>query len=133
METKHIALDYLHGDHRKWLDELDFCKEEIAYFEHRLEQMVQTINDRSLLSIVEHFQNQFIREREVIDGLNRDVKKEAQELAMRAQSTAFAEEDFQVQRHVALGDQMIRFNELYADLKRSFNRFSVRWMENKVT
>jgi hypothetical protein len=114
------------------MDELAFCKEEITYFEHRLEGMIADITARDLLADIEHFQNQFIREREVIDELIHEIKIRQQEVAHMAQSEKELDHDYQMKRHVKLGDRVIRFNELYGDLKISFNRFSVKWLERKL-
>ncbi|MCB0786643.1 MAG: hypothetical protein KDC02_20845, partial [Flavobacteriales bacterium] len=65
--TKHI--NDLHFEHQVWLNNLRFYKDEIAIFEHRLEDVVTRNTDREFLAQVEHFQNQYIREKEVIDEL----------------------------------------------------------------
>ena len=48
METKQIAIEYLHKDHRQWINELEFYQEEIQIFEHRLETIVAKTDDKSV-------------------------------------------------------------------------------------
>ena len=69
--TKHI--DELHFEHRVWLNNLKFCKEEITIFS-TASKLVQRNTGKELLAELEHFQNQYIREKEVMDELRHDIK-----------------------------------------------------------
>jgi hypothetical protein len=64
-----ITIPKLHLEHRQWIAELNFYKEEIRIFESYLENVVNRNTAIEARAQVEHFQNQFIREKEVIDEL----------------------------------------------------------------
>ena len=128
METKHIYLKDLHFEHKVWLNELKFYKDEITIFEHRLEEVVSKNTGQDVLAKLESFQNQFIREREVVDELSHKIKLSESAKAKYAQEHPIAIDHHYFEDHTDLRDEMNRFRELFAELKSAFLKFLAEWM-----
>ncbi|MFT4568448.1 MAG: hypothetical protein ACI9FN_003417 [Saprospiraceae bacterium] len=75
MKKKAIYIDDLHFEHKLWKSQLEFQRDELKVFTHRLEEVVVRWTDKDVLSKVEHFQNVFIRHNEVIDTLIHDINE----------------------------------------------------------
>jgi predicted nucleic acid-binding Zn-ribbon protein len=74
MENK-AQLTEAHAKMIDWVKELAFYKDELKTFQTRLQEVVARNNKQEILAEVEHFQNQFIRQNEVMDELNHDFKQ----------------------------------------------------------
>ena len=59
---KHI--DELHFEHRIWTNNMKFYRDELKIFENRLEELVTRNTKLEVTAQIEHFQNQFILQRE---------------------------------------------------------------------
>ena len=128
-KPKHVYLADLHFDHRIWRNELKFYKEEIAIFEHRLEELLSKNNSREFLAELAHFQNQYIREKEVIDELNHEINVREDALVKFAKEhNEIALTHTHFHDHVELRERMATFVRIYTGLKGEFQRFSGKWM-----
>ncbi len=58
METKGIY--QLHEDHKQWLNNLIFYKDELKIMQNRIAEISQKNSSKEVLAYIEHFQNQFI-------------------------------------------------------------------------
>ncbi|HKP31146.1 MAG TPA: hypothetical protein VJT83_00380, partial [Chitinophagaceae bacterium] len=56
-----------------WKRELSSSKEEIKSFEKELAGLASHSHNRDIFPHIEHFQNNFIRQKEVIDELRHDL------------------------------------------------------------
>ncbi|MBL7982344.1 MAG: hypothetical protein JNL52_11110 [Flavobacteriales bacterium] len=119
--TKHLS--DLHFEHNVWLNTLQFCKEEITIFERRMEELVARNTDKTLLAELEHFQNQYIREREVIDELRHGIKEHENFLEKEMKEHPVAIEHRAFGDHTELRDRMVTFEKLYRELKDEFHRW----------
>lgn len=118
----------LHLDQREWLNALKFYKEDIAILEHRLEDIVRRNTGQEVMAELEHFQNQFIREREVIDELRHDIKQEENVLEKEMKDHPVAIEHRYFADHTDLRDRFQTFEKLYRELKQEFHHWLVKWM-----
>ena len=129
MSVKKYHLTELHEENRFWVKELLFFKDEVAYFEKRLAEIAARNTSHDMLAKVEHFQNQFIRQKEVIDELKHLIKASENELENFARAnneiaighTLFAD-------HVDLRDQVETFRQIYGEIKDKFRHFLAEWM-----
>ena len=127
-ETKHVYLKDLHFEHKVWLNELKFYKEEVAIFEHRLDELVVRYTKMEVLAKLEQFQNQFIREKEVIDELRHSIKQHENGLAQFAEEHPIAIDHHYFNDHTGLRDEFVRFRELFAELKHEFLKYLAEYM-----
>ena len=124
----HVYIGDLHFDHMEWLNALQFYKDDITVLEHRLEDIVRRNTNGEVMAELEHFQNQFIREREVIDELRHDIKQEENRLEKEAKDHPVAIDHRYFTDHSELRDRMVTFEKLYRELRSEFNRWSAKRM-----
>lgn len=111
----------LHFDHMEWINALKFYKDEIMIFEHRLEEIVRRNTGQEVMAELEHFQNQFIREKEVIDELRHDIKAHENTLEKESKDNPVAIEHRYFTDHTKLRDRFQTFEKLYRELKGEFH------------
>ena len=127
-KTPHVYLGDLHFDHMEWLNILRFRKDEIMIFERRLEEVVRRNTGTEVLAELEHFQNRYIREREVIDEMRHDIKEHENRLEKEAKEHPVAIDHRYFVDHSELRERMTTFERLYAELKEELHRWLVKRM-----
>lgn len=120
-EKTHIGT--LHKQHVNWKEELLFTRNELTFFEKRLEEIAGKNTDRDTSKKVEHFQNQFIIQREQIDVLLHLIEKHEEEIAHFAEDHPVAVDHHLFQSHGDMIEKMKTFHELYQQLKAEFLHF----------
>ena len=126
-ENKVQIID-LHFELNLWLNELKFYKDEIQIFNNRLEEIVSKNNTVEIMSEVEHFQNQYIRQSEVLDELRHEIKQHENIIEKEATDNSVPFDHHYVEDHAELRSQIEQFKKIYADLKRDFMNFLIRRM-----
>ena len=121
METKKYLSD-LHKEHVDWSEHLNFFKDEIGSFKHKLEEIVTNNSETRILAQVEHFQNQFIRQEEVIDELMHEINVEEDKVVRNAKGDVESDHTLG-DENMELVDQMKTFDKIYDELKDEFNQF----------
>jgi predicted RNase H-like nuclease (RuvC/YqgF family) len=105
---------------QSWKRELSSSKEEIKSFEKELAGLAAHSHNRDIFPHIEHFQNNFIRQKEVIDELRHDLPDSTRRMESIFYSTSNgAEHDV----HAELSDRMDMFRKLYLELREKFRRF----------
>ena len=123
LTEKRVHLQDLHSDHQLWLNTLRFCKDEITIFEHRMEDIAKREPASEVMAELEHFQNRYIREREVIDELRHDIKQHENHLEKFAIEHPVAVDHVLFTDHSGLRDRLSTFEKLYHELKVEFMRW----------
>lgn len=99
---------------------IGFYRDEITVFEHRLEELVAKNTNKDILAQAEHFQNQFILQKERMDELDHEanlLKEVVDKLAKDPAWTALRLEKG------GLVDQMNESEKILAETKTSFFHF----------
>ena len=115
-------------ENQDWLKRLDFYKEEITILKERLDEVTKKNNASDFLKDVEHFQNQFIVQRNNIDELAHSIKKNEQGLVKEVNSNPVAVDHRKVENHLAEEDFIGYFEKNFAELRGEYNRFLSKWM-----
>ena len=123
-----VYLKDLHFDHELWANELEFYKKEIEIFNKRLEEIVVRYTKKEVLAELEKYQNHYIRQKEVLDILNHDIKIHEEALVKYAKDHPIAIEHKYFRDHIELRDEYETFVKIYQDLKKEFIRFLAKWM-----
>ncbi len=127
-KQKPIYLSDLHFEHKAWVNELTFHKEEVDTFENRIAEVAKRNTQDEMRAKLESFQNRFIREKEVIDILLHDVNQHEHGLAAYAEEHPVAIDHKHFDDHAELRDRMDTFRKLFTELKKEFYRFVAKWM-----
>ena len=118
----------LHFEHEMWNNALAFYKEELRIFESRLGEVSAKNTGMEVKAKVEHFQNQFIREHEVIDTLLHDIKIHEETLINYAKEHPIALDHVYFENHTGLEDRMEIFQKIWKELREEFMFFLRDWM-----
>ncbi|HEY4205622.1 MAG TPA: hypothetical protein VGM31_02375 [Puia sp.] len=123
-----ISIEQFREELQSWKHELSSIKDEIRYFEQHLEQLSSKRLPKELLAEVEHFQNQFICQKEVIDKLRHDLPD-----SRHKQDNIFHElrqmnEESNWEATGGLEGRMNIFRRIYIEIKQDFHRFESEWM-----
>jgi hypothetical protein len=121
--TNEKYLHELHSDHKMWISELSLASDQLNSFQNRLQEVNAANTATEIRAQVEHFQNQFIRENEVIDILIHDINAEEQTIAANAQANNVATDHRKVADNADLRDRMATFNKIFTELKAEFTSF----------
>jgi hypothetical protein len=122
MENK-AHLPEAHAKMIEWVKELAFYKDELKTFQNRLEEVVKGNNKQEVLAEVEHFQNQFIRQNEVVDTLKHDFKQFDNKIAESVLNNPVASDRRSIEIPAELIDQHDIFLKIYKELKTEFEKF----------
>jgi hypothetical protein len=127
METKEFIYDQ-HQKHLDYLNRLEFYTEEIAILKERLSEVTAKNTDKEVLKQVEHFQNQFIIQRNNIDELKHTIKIHENELQMEVAKNPTAVDHRKVIVDDKTQDFMRYFEQNFNELRKEFNLFLRDWM-----
>ncbi len=127
MTTKSFIYDQ-HLENQDWLKRLDFYKEELTILKERLEEVTSKNTQPDFLKLVEHFQNQFIIQRNHIDELAHQIKANEHTLVKEIEQNPIAVDHRKVNSHEAETDFMDFFEKNFATLRAEFNQFLAKWM-----
>src|ERR1700736_6460820 len=109
-----ISIEQFREELQSWKKELSSIKEEIRHFERHLENLTNKKLPKDLLAEVEHFQNLFICQKEVIDKLRHDLPESAREENWESITER-------------LEERMDTFRRIYIEIKQDFHRFDEDW------
>ena len=122
MHTKQ-QLNEMKNEHDQWQDRIRFYKDEISHFNNHLGRLSLSRKSVDLMASVEHFQNQFIRQKEVLDIIRHDFKQHESLIEAREGGNA-AEPNDGIQRiHSIQRDKLDQFEHIFHELRNDFNVF----------
>lgn len=122
------SLQVVHFEHRLWVNELKFFADELKIYERQLEELVRKSVKKEAMQELEQFQNQFIRQKEVLDTLQHDIHIHEQKLSEAIQDSR--ELPLDLEYHEFMKEQMGSFRSIYAELKGNFYRFLNKWRQD---
>ena len=126
-----ITIPKLHNEYQTWMRELIFYKEEIKIFERHLEDVITKNKQQNIAAQVEQFQNQFIREKEVIDELKHNLHGTEKQLAgFVKEISGLGLESIKMDNHPNLREDMKTFRKIFNDLKSNFKLFEKHCIHN---
>jgi hypothetical protein len=126
MKTKTIS--DLHTEHKEWLAKLDFYTDEIKIMTSRLGEIASKNNGKEILASVEHFQNQFIVQKENIDEIRHSINDHENYIENRVEENPTSSDQRQVHDHPKMRDTMNGFEKVFNELHHEFNSFLAKAM-----
>ena len=130
---KHNVMTYtnainLGAEHGKWINSLDFYEQELDILENRLAEVAEKNTDAEAKAGVEHFQNQFIVQRNNIDELRHTINEHKHLVFEDASHHAGHVESVRIDEHKSINDAVTTFEKVVNDLRHEFNNFLTKWM-----
>jgi hypothetical protein len=117
----------LHQDHIKWINALDFYKEEILIFQRRIEEIASKNNSTNILKMIESFQNRLIIQRNEIDILKHNINDHEMYVKNKVEYNPAANHK-NLLDHKNESDSIITFEKLFADLRKELYNFLSKHM-----
>ena len=123
-----VSIDQFHEVLQSWKHELTSFKHEIRHFERHLENLSSKNLPKDLLAQVEHFQNSFICQKEVIDKLRHDLPDSRHNVESIFLSKFQRDHDTETDAHTLLEERMDIFRRIYSEVKNDFKKFEDEWV-----
>lgn len=123
---KHI--DELHADYTAWAQELGTARDEIDTLTKRLEEVSSKNTSVEVKANIEHFQNVFVRQNEVVDEMLHKIKLADNTLANTVRDNPTASDHRLFDDDAGMRDEMEQFGRIYAQEKGDFIEFLTKWM-----
>ena len=120
MKKKAVLMSDLHYEHKVWKRQIEFQIDELEIFTHRLEEVVTRWTDKEVLAKAEHFQNTFIRHKEVLDTQLHEINVHNDTLVEFVKEHPIASDHV----HFKVETQI----EMFHEMKKEFMRFLTETM-----
>ena len=127
-KKRKLHMDDLHFEHMVWKRQLEFSKEELEFFKRRLQEVSVRYSDSDIKKQVEHFQNQFIIQRDEIDRFLHDITIHEDALAREAKEHPIAVDHRLLNDHPKERDRFETFQKLYSELKKEYMDYLRKYM-----
>ena len=128
MEKEVLQNSDLHFEHNQWRSELALWEDEMRSFKNRLEELVKRWTKKDVLIQLEHYQNQFILQAEVIDTLQHDINVHETDMAYHAQRGEDVIDRIYAKQHIEFRNRMDIQRKIYGELKHDFFIFLSKFM-----
>lgn len=123
-----LNLSDLHFEHTLWNNELAFYKDELSVLEPRIYELSTKYTSKEVLEGIEHFQNQFLIQKQNIHDLQDDIDTHEKNLAGFAQDNPVGIDQLYFSNHAPFRQKMEKQRTIYHDLKKGFFLFLEKWM-----
>lgn len=117
-----------HEENTTWINKLDFYKDEIKILTGRLEEITSKNNHDDVLAQVEHFQNQWIIQRNNIDEIAHLVKANEARLLAEINDNPVAVDHRKMEYHSQEKELVESFEKNFNEIRGEFNGFAAKWM-----
>ena len=128
METAVIFNSDLHFEHKQWRRELFFWEDELKSFQNRLKELLKRWTDTKMLAQLEHYQNQFIIQEEVINQFQDEIFLHETNIAAHYKKGEDVLNEDLVKKHIEFRNHMEVQRNIYTNLKKEFYRFLSEYM-----
>ncbi|CAN5900864.1 hypothetical protein BH11BAC4_BH11BAC4_17680 [soil metagenome] len=114
--------------HAGWLRSLDFYETELDILEGRLAEV--TIKNTALdaREPAEHFQNQFIVQRNNIDKLKHAIHEHAHLVYEDIKEHVGRVQEKRVEEHAKIEGEVMQFEKVINELRHEFNTYVAKWI-----
>lgn len=112
-----------HGEHVEWLNKLSFYKDDIGIMQKRLEEISAKNTGLDIRKEVEHFQNQFIIQHNVIDEIKHHIGLEEDEIQSAIKKNPVATDHKKTEDHTAEREMVENFESNFNKLRHEFILF----------
>jgi len=117
-----------HSENKVWMNDLLFFQDEIKVMKRRLSEIAARNTAQDVMAQVEHFQNLFICQKEVIDKLRHDLPDSRNKVESIFHSLRQMNEESNWESSTeGLEGRMDTFRRIYIEIKQDFHRFEADW------
>jgi len=117
-----------HEENKSWFSTLNFIKEDIHFLEEKLGEISLKYTDKEILSDIEHYQNQFIIQKNNIDEIEHLITLDEDKLVSEIKKNPVAVEHRSTNDHNKERELITVFETNFKELRNDFIRFLAKWM-----
>ena len=117
-----------HEEHKKWLSELAFFKDEIKVMQKRIEEVVSKNTAKEVAVQIEHFQNQLLIQDTNISKMQHQINHDENAIKNSIQDNPIASDHRKAEDHTAEREMVENFEKHFKELKTELNTFLTKWM-----
>lgn len=117
-----------HEENVEWTSKLDFFKDEIKILQGRLEEIAGKNNQKDVLIMIEHFQNQLIIYRNTLDEIQHKINIAEDELQQEVKKNPVASDHRKTPYHQNEKEEILIFERVFKEFHDEFNRFASKWL-----
>ncbi len=116
------------SENGEWASKLNFYKERLIILKERLAEVASKNSHKEVLAEVEHFQNQFIIQKNNIDEISHTVKKIEESLQKEIKSNPIAVDHRKAEYHLNEKNAVESFERNFNELRLEFKVFLAKYM-----
>ena len=121
MHTKEQLIE-MHAEHNEWQNKIKFYKNELKKLNDDLDRFVLNKPNQEIMISVEHFQNQFTVQNEVLDIMRHDFKQHENAIEAR-QSNLSSSDTGLSDSHESHRERLEHFAKIFHELREEFHGF----------
>lgn len=128
MSTSTKPINQLHAENIDWQSRLEFYTDEVKIMTERIAEVARKNTAKDIQAHVEHFQNQMILQKELIDQLNHDIRDHEEYILKNIEKNPTAVDHRQLNDHPMLRDRMSSFETIFNALRKELDLFLAQVM-----
>lgn len=118
----------LHFEHETWIRELDFWKDELEFFQNRLNELVMGYSDKDMFAFVEKFQNQLTIHEGVMNSIRNQIQMHESNIAGHYQKNQDSMNREMVKKHIEIRDRMENQRDIISEMKKNLFSFLTNYL-----
>ncbi len=113
----------MHAEHRQWQENLLFYQDELRTFQDRLREVTSKTPSAEVMAWVEHFQNQFGIQQQLIDEITHSLREHERDMKATLEGGASAENEAWLHDHAEERGKMRVFDRFHQEQKKNLTKF----------
>ncbi|MFT3843993.1 MAG: hypothetical protein QM725_02985 [Lacibacter sp.] len=124
----YVTVEHCGNDHHEWLASIEFYEKDLHILENRLSEIVSKNSSHDALEGAEHFQNQFIIQKNTLQELRHDINEHEHYAKLDAERHAGHMNDAHAAKHDQIKEDFSSFEKIIKELRHEFNNYLSKWM-----
>lgn len=129
MHTKEQLME-MHTQHNEWQNKIKFYRNELKKLNDDLGEFVLRKPSPGIMISVEHFQNQFTIQSEVLDIMRHDFKQHENAIEAKQSNFSIFDQGL-VNNHESHRERLEHFEKIFHDLRDEFHGFMQKDLQNQ--
>jgi hypothetical protein len=130
MHTKEQLME-MHAEHNEWQNKIKFYRGELKTLNDQLGEIVSRKPSPEVMASIEHFQNQFTIQSEVMDIMRHDFKQHENAIEAKQQMPDSSTPGLN-ENHETNKERLAQFERLFHELRTEFHGFTQKELQQQL-
>jgi hypothetical protein len=130
MHTKEQLME-MHSEHNEWQNKIKFYRGELNQLNQQLDEIVSRKPPMDIMASIEHFQNQFTVQNEVMDIMRHDFKQHENAIEAKHHTINLSDPGL-IENHQSHKERLSQFEKLFHELRNEFHEFTVNELQQQL-